>query len=607
MSALPYTLRLRGRRLLMLALVASTIATVVVWLARLLAADGSLSPIDLLMLILFALTTPMVALGFWSALIGTLLLRFARDPIGMLVPAIRRVRPDAPIRSRIAIVMPVCDEVTDQVFRHLRAVTSDLDASGEAAQFEVFLLSDTRDPGILSDTRDPGVAAAEEAGFAAWRAADPAPARLHYRRRADNVGFKAGNIWDFCERSGDRFDLMIVLDADSVMSAAAIRRLVRTMEAAPEIGILQPLIVGLPSTSPFARIFQFGMRHGMRAYATGTAWWQADEGSYWGHNAIIRLAPFRAQCRLPVLPGRPPLGGHVLSHDQLEAVLMRAAGHEVRVLPIEDGSFEQNPPTLPDFLGRDLRWCQGNMQYLKLLCRSGIRPIGRLQLMLAVMMYLASPFWLGFLVLGLAQTVIGTGAGGGTVDPALALGLFGLMLGMSFAPKLLGVLEVLLSPECRRAWGGAGRITGSALLETLFSFVLGPVAAVAHTIFIGGLLFGRQVRWSVQRRDGRTVRWMEAWRGLWPQTLFGLAAALVLLLFAPAVLPWAAPVLAGLLLAVGFARLTSSRALGRRLARFGLCATPEEIEPPAAFAALDVPHAAPHPRAPALRAETQAP
>jgi membrane glycosyltransferase len=598
MPASSHYSRLRGRRLLVLALVASTIATVVAWLAHILAAGGGLGLIDLLMVILFALTTPMVALGFWSALTGMLLLRFARDPIGSLVPATRRARPGAPIRSRIAIVMPVCDEVPEQVFRHLRAVTHDLDASGEAVPFEVFLLSDTRDPAIAAD---------EAAGFAVWRAADAVPDRLHYRRRADNVGFKAGNIWDFCERSGDRFDLMIVLDADSVMSAAAIGRLVRTMEAAPEIGILQPLIVGLPSVSPFARIFQFGMRHGMRAYATGTAWWQADEGSYWGHNAIIRLAPFRAHCRLPVLPGKPPLGGHVLSHDQLEAVLMRAAGYEVRVLPQEDGSFEQNPPTLPDFVRRDLRWCQGNMQYLKLLARRGIRPLGRLQLALAVMMYLASPFWLGFLILGLAQTVLGTDPAGGSIDPVLALGLFGLMLGMSFAPKILGVVDTLLSQERRHAFGGVGWITAGAFLEILFSFFLGPVAAVAHTIFIGGLLFGRRVQWTVQQRDGRIVRWMEAWRGLWPQTLLGLAVALALALFAPAVLPWAAPVLAGLILAVAFARITSSRALGGQLARVGLCATPEEIEPPAAFAALDVPHATPHPRAPALRPETLSP
>jgi membrane glycosyltransferase len=598
MPALSYTSRLRGRRLLVLGLVALTTATVVAWLAHLLSAGGGLSLIDLLMLALFALTTPMVALSFWSALIGTLLLRLAHDPIGRLVPAIRRVRPDARIESRIAIVMPVCDEVPDQVFRHLRAVTRDLDASGEAATFEIFLLSDTRDPAIATE---------EEAGFAAWQAADTAPDRLHYRRRADNQGFKAGNIWDFCERFGDRFDLMIVLDADSVMSAAAIGRLVRIMEAAPEIGILQPLIVGLPSTSPFARIFQFGMRHGMRAYATGTAWWQADEGSYWGHNAIIRLTPFRAHCRLPVLPGKPPLGGHVLSHDQLEAVLMRAAGHEVRVLPIEDGSFEQNPPTLPDFVRRDLRWCQGNMQYLKLMTPRRIRPIGRLQLLLAVMMYLASPFWLGFLVLGLSQAVAGAGPDGGAIDPALALGLFGLMLGMSFAPKLLGVLDTLLSPESRRAYGGAGRITASALLETLFSFFLGPVAAVAHTIFIGGLLFGWRVQWSVQQRDGRVVSWIEAWCGLWPQTLLGLLAAFVLVLFAPAALPWAVPVLAGLILATAFARLTSSQAFGARLARLGLCATLEEIHPPQAFETLALPYAKPRPRAPALRPETLAP
>src|SRR5690606_2670589 len=126
----------------------------------------------------------------------------------------------------------------------------------------------------------------------------------------------------------------------------AVLRLVRVMQAQPQVGILQTLAVGLPSRSAFTRLFQFGMRHGMRAHTLGAAWWQADSGPYWGHNAILRLEAYRRHCRLPRLPGRPPLGGFILSHDQAEAVLMRRAGYEVRVLPLEDGSYEENPPTL---------------------------------------------------------------------------------------------------------------------------------------------------------------------------------------------------------------------------------------------------------------------
>ena len=199
---------------------------------------------------------------------------------------------------------------------------------------------------------------------------------------------------------------MLVLDADSVMSGAAIVRLVRLMEGQPEIGILQQLIVGLPNASPFARIFQFGMRHGMRAHSTGSAWWQGDCGPYWGHNALIRVAPFMAHCRLPLLPGRPPLGGRVLSHDQVEAALMRSAGWQVRAVPDEDGSFEENPPTLSDFVKRDLRWCQGNWQYIHLVTRPGFHAIGRLQLWLALLMYVSGPAWVLFTVLALGRTML---------------------------------------------------------------------------------------------------------------------------------------------------------------------------------------------------------
>ena len=190
------------------------------------------------------------------------------------------------------------------------------------------------------------IAALEETGFAAlaaqWRGRIP----VTYRRRAVNTGFKAGNFWDFCERWGGQHEFAVTLDTDSFMTAAAIMRMVRVIQSDPKLGILQGLVVGLPSTSAFARIFQFGMRLGMRSWTIGSAWWQADCGPYWGHNAIIRIAPFVAHCRIPELPEGGVLGGHVLSHDQIEAALMRRAGYDVRVLPEEDLGWEENPPTL---------------------------------------------------------------------------------------------------------------------------------------------------------------------------------------------------------------------------------------------------------------------
>ena len=231
--------------------------------------------------------------------------------------------------------------------------------------------------------------------------------RFHYRRRTDNAGHKTGNLWEWLERRGSDFDYMIVLDADSLMSGGAIRRLVRVMDGNPRLGICQTLIAGLPSRVAFTRMFQFGMRHGMRAYTLGGTWWQGPAGPYWGHNAIIRVDAFMRHCRLPALPGHGPLSGLVLSHDQLEAAQMVRGGYEVRVLPDEYGSYEINPPCLPEFVRRSLRWCQGNLQYLKLVTKPGWPPMARLQLALAILMYLSGPAWLVFMALGFMQGALG--------------------------------------------------------------------------------------------------------------------------------------------------------------------------------------------------------
>ena len=224
---------------------------------------------------------------------------------------------------------------------------------------------------VLSDTNDPVLAIEEEAMAHAWALETGAPHRVVYRRRSDNEGFKAGNVRDFCSRWGSSFELMLPLDADSLMTGETILRMVRMMQAYPKLGILQSLVTGMPTKSGFARMFQFGMRHGMRPYTMGYAWWTADCGPFWGHNALVRIKPFVDHCDLPLLSGTGPLCGHVLSHDQVEATLMRRGGYEVRVWPEECGSWEENPPTLADFSRRDVRWCQGNLQYVKLLETAG--------------------------------------------------------------------------------------------------------------------------------------------------------------------------------------------------------------------------------------------
>ncbi|NQW09944.1 MAG: glucans biosynthesis glucosyltransferase MdoH [Alphaproteobacteria bacterium] len=571
---------LRRRRAVFAGLVGVSCLALFGWMARILGADGY-DMVDLGMLALYAGTLPWVVIGLWNAIIGVALIQLAPDWLRRVLPLDGLEDVASPVTAPTAIVMPVYNEDPDRVIAHLRVIEASLAATDQDAAFEFFL---------LSDTQDPVFAAEEERLFAAWRRASTRPERLHYRRRLDNARQKVGNLESFCDRWGHRFRYMVVLDADSLMSGDAILRLTRLMERNPTLGILQSLVIGLPARSGFGRLFQFGMRHGMRSYTTGSAWWQGDAGPYWGHNAILRLKPFMAHCRLPRLAGEAPLGGDILSHDQVEAALMRAAGYDVRVLPVEGGSYEENPPTLLDFIKRDLRWCQGNMQYLGLLGWPVWRPLGRVQLALAVLMYLSAPFWMGFLFLGLIR-LIATGH-----DPAAALAfmpavqdraasgegiaLFVTMMTITFAPKIMGVLDILLSADKRARYGGGARVLIGSLAESVFGLFLAPIMAVTQTFFIAGLFLGRRVIWSGQTRDPRAVAWHEAARALWPQTLIGALFVYGLAAWAPNALPWAVPILGAWLLSIPYAVLSASPRFGRALSRFGLCGTPEETATP---------------------------
>ena len=557
---------LRTRRIGFAVLVLATSAALLALMAAATFPSGP-DPLGLAMLALFALTLPWTTIGFWNAVIGLVLMSVARDPEGLVAPHLRAIAGNEPIATSTAVAICIRNEDTTRVSRNLHWMLEGLVSTGEARWFRLYVLSDTDDPAIAAD--EATLVERLEARFGTRIG-------ITYRRRERGGGYKAGNLRDFCERWGTAHEALIVLDADSVMTPAAMLRLVRVMQVRPEIGILQTLATGLPSASAFARIFQFGMRLGMRSYTLGAASWQGDCGPYWGHNAIIRLAPFIAHCRLPVLPGGPPLGGDVLSHDQLEAVLMRRGGFEVRVLPEEDGSWEENPPTLLEFIRRDLRWCQGNLQYLKLGRMDGLLPVSRCQLWLAIAMYVGTPAWLGFMLLGLIRQ--------GPFRADIGAIVLALTLLMSFAPKLATLVDVLVRPRLRAAFGGAPRIVAGALLETVFTLLIVPVCAVSVTLFVIGLPFGRQVGWAAQLRDADGIRFGVALRRLWPHTLVGLAFSVWLARVAPGAL-WlgiGTPFALGLVGAIPIAMFTAHPAVGRALGRIGLCRIPEEVRPPAA-------------------------
>ena len=366
------------------------------------------------------------------------------------------------------------------------------------------------------------------------------------------------------------FDLLLVLDADSTMTAAAVLRLARAMQADPRLGIVQHLTVGEPATSPFARLFQFGMRAGMRTWAAGQDWWQGDSGPYWGHNALIRIAPFRAHARLALLPD----GRHILSHDQIEAALLRGAGWGVRVLVQEDGSFEAFPPALPEHLHRELRWLAGNLQYVHLLRLNGLQPMGRWQLVQAILLFAGAPFCLLFL-LGAAAAAATDRTSAFPAGAALALTL--AWAGALYAPKLLGYLEVLISRTKRARYGGAARFLVGVLAETIFTLTYDAIGPLSKTIAIARLMLGARPGWTTQNRSARGVGWAEAARLGWPHTLLGIAVFSMFACAGPRAVLWAAPFAGGLLLAVPFAVLTADQRLGHWLHRHGIAAVPEEI------------------------------
>lgn len=556
------------RRLTMAALSIGTIAGLLYVLGLVLGSDGW-TFLDIGIFTAFAMSAPWTVMGFWNAVIGFALLHFSRNGPAVVSPYARSSEDSAPLVMRSAILMTLRNEDPARAFHRLRIMRDSLARTGEADKFDFF---------ILSDSDRPEIAAREEALFSAWAAEFADRSRTFYRRRERNDGFKAGNVRDFVTRWGSAYDLMLPLDADSLMSGAEIVRVVRIMQAHPRLGILQTLCTGAPSQSAFGRIFQFGMRHGMRSYTMGNAWWNGDCGPFWGHNAVIRVAPFDRYCELPKLPGKAPLGGWILSHDQVEATLMRAGGYEVRVLPVEVESWEDSPPTLLDFTKRDLRWCQGNMQYWRLVFGlRGLLPLSRFHIAMGIGMYLAAFAWTLMIAFS-ALKVFDPEIGARQIE--LGIGLFFFSFLLSISPKLIGMLDVIATRGGVARYGGALRFVGSGLTEIVFSMLMAPIAAVRLTIFMVSLAFGRSVMWNGQQRDAHGLSWSTAFSGLWPQMVFGLAILGLFLWKAPGVLPWAAPLLSGLILAVPFAVITASPRFGSFLARLGVCAIPEEISAP---------------------------
>jgi membrane glycosyltransferase len=553
---------------------------------------GGVTVLESVILALFVVLFAWIAFSFMSALAGfaVLLLR-KKDELG--------IDPGTPlpaIRCRTAMLLPTYNEDPYRVLARLRAIYESVEDTGRGSSFDWF---------ILSDTTDPAIWIAEEECFLQLRHDAGGAAAIFYRHRPENTARKSGNIEEWVRRFGANYECMLILDADSLMTGDTIVRLAAAMDAHPRVGLIQTLPIVVNARTLFARWQQFAGRLYGPMLAAGIAWWHGSEGNYWGHNAIIRVRAFAQHAGLPELGGRKPFGGHILSHDFIEAALMRRAGWAIHMAPALGGSFEESPPTLSDFAARDRRWCQGNLQHLALLPTRGFHWVSRLHLLTGIGSYLTAPLWLMFLVFGIlvslqAQFVRPEYFPKGfslfpqwpAQDPILAAWVFVGTMGMLIAPKLLAFVVLLTDRDARRKFGGGFRVLAGIVAETILSGLTAPVMMIFQSSAVGEILLGRDAGWQVQRRDDGGVSHRDIVRTYSVPTLFGIVMAVSAYAVSLPLLLWMLPVVLGLLLAVPIAMLSSS---ARSKRGFTLFKTPEQTAPPLVLTRANELADAPHP------------
>jgi membrane glycosyltransferase len=537
---------------------------------------AGLTLVERLILVLFTVTFAWIAVSFVSSLFGfaKVVVRLWRGPH----------RLSKPLSTRTAVLMPTYNESPERIFSAIEAMARGVEARGEGGSFDWF---------ILSDTTDPDVAIAEEAALHETRRRIGRTANVYYRRRRYNVAKKAGNVADFCRRWASAYDHMLVLDADSLIDAETIVELGRRMEADPDSGLIQTIPTLVGGVTIVARLQQFAGRVYGPVVGTGLAWWTQAEGNFWGHNAIIRTRAFIEAAGLPDLPGKAPFGGHILSHDFVEAALLRRAGWTVRIADDLWGSFEESPPSLVDLAVRDRRWCQGNLQHTKVLWSKGFHWVSRIHLLTGILSYLASPLWLLLILAGLALALqahfirpeyftdqFQLFPTWPVIDAERALWLFGVTMGVLFGPKLLGLLTFAAHGASRRASGGVFGLIASFIFEVIVSALIAPIMMLMQTGAVMEILLGRDTGWRPQRRDdgGLPLRDLLS-RHKW-HVLSGILLALAAATDSVDLLLWLAPAILGLLLAVPLSAWTGSVPAGRMVRRLGLLAIPEETSPP---------------------------
>ncbi|HLX27033.1 MAG TPA: glucans biosynthesis glucosyltransferase MdoH [Casimicrobiaceae bacterium] len=534
------------------------------------------------MLVLFGVLFAWISAGFWTALAGFWLLARGGDTYAISRRMIGDGPAAIPADTRTAVVMPICNEDVPRLFAGLRATYESLRDTGVLDRFDFFVLSDTGNP----DTR----VAEVDAWFALCTAVDGF-GRIFYRWRQHRIKRKSGNIADFCRRWGRKYRYMVVLDADSVMSGECLTSLVRIAEANPDAGIIQTAPRAAGRDTLYARVQQFATGVYGPLFTAGLHAWQFGESHYFGHNAIIRVAPFIRYCAIGRLPGRGALSGEILSHDFVEAALMRRAGWGVWIAYDLPGSYEEMPPNLIDELARDRRWCQGNLMNFRLFWMKGLHPAHRAVFMTGALAYLSAPLWFLFLILSTALLAVHTLSEPRYFvhpyqlfpiwpewRPEWAIGLFSATAVLLFLPKLLAGLRVAITDPADH--GGRWRLAASLLGEVVYSAMLAPIRMLFHTQFVVTALAGRTVRWKSPPRGDNETDWRTAIARHGWHTLVGVVWAAIVWWLNPSYLWWLLPVIGALILSIPLSVFTSRTSLGRKLRRRGYLLIPEESRPP---------------------------
>ena len=536
---------------------------------------GGVTALEWALLILFVLTFSWIALAFSSGVVGFFALLFRKRK--------HRALPSE-LTARTAVVMPIYNEAPSRVFAALEAIRADVEATGLGHAFDYF---------FLSDTTNPDVWIAEERAVAAMRDRLGADHRVYYRHRPKNTARKAGNIADFVSRWGGAYDHMLVLDADSLMTGHAVATLAAAMEADPDSGIIQTLPLIINRNTLFARVQQFAARIYGPVIAAGLSAWMGRDGNYWGHNAIIRTKAFADHCGLPDLTGRPPFGGHILSHDFVEAALILRAGWDVYMLPTLLGSYEESPPSLIDLSARDRRWCQGNLQHMRIIPAKGLRWPTRQHFATGIFGYIASPLWASQLIVGIMIVLqaayirpeyfsdeFSAYPAWPRFDAERSLALFAFTMIILIAPKFLGLLLAIIETRTRKKSGGALLLILSSLFEILMSALLAPIMMLIQSGSVIQILLGRDTGWNPQRRDDGSIPLSDIARRHRSHTVLGVIMLMAGLAISPSLVAWMSPTIAGLILAIPLSWATAQLGLGLALKRVGILQTPEEVAPP---------------------------